>query len=53
VQKHVRPAIVGNDEAVALRCIEPFDNAADFDEVGGGIAKARERIDRGITLGAA
>ena len=27
VQKHIRPSIVGNDEAIALRRIEPFDHA--------------------------
>ena len=39
VQQNVRPTIVGNDETVALRCVEPFDDAGDFDQIGRGIAK--------------
>ena len=42
VQQHIGPAVIRNDEAVALRGIEPFDNAGDFDEVGRGLAEARQ-----------
>ena len=38
VQQHVRPTIVGYDETVALRGIEPFDDPGDFDKIGCGIA---------------
>ena len=41
VQKHVRPAVVRNDEAVTLGGIEPFDDTGDFDEIGGGLSEAR------------
>ena len=33
VQEHVRHAAVRHDEAEALRDVEPFDAAGDFDEV--------------------
>ena len=32
VQQHVGHAVVGNDEAVTLGDIEPFDDAGDFDD---------------------
>src|SRR6185312_10369000 len=35
VKQYVRPAIVGNDEAIPLRGVEPFDDARYFDEIGG------------------
>src|SRR5204863_9979300 len=48
VQEHIRPAVVGDDETVALGGVEPFDDAGDFDEVGGGVAKARKCIEGGV-----
>ena len=33
VQENVGAAVVGNDEAVALRDVEPFDAAAHFDKI--------------------
>src|SRR5580704_16428906 len=44
VQKYVWPTIVRHDEAVPLRCVEPFDDARDFDEIG-RLADAGYRID--------
>ena len=38
MQQHVGPAIVGYDETVPLRSVEPFDDARDFDKTGRGIA---------------
>ncbi len=32
VQEHVGHSVIGNDEAVALRDVEPFDEAGDLDE---------------------
>src|SRR5713101_8858126 len=50
VQKHVWRSVVWNDEAVALRCIEPFDDTADFDKVSRGLTEARKRIDGRVAL---
>src|SRR5437763_10544799 len=36
VQEHIGKVALEHDESVALRNVEPFDTAADFDEIEGG-----------------
>jgi len=53
VQEHVRPAVVGNDEAVAFGSVEPFDDAVDLDEIGAGLTEPAERTERAVAPAAA
>ena len=39
VQQHIGGTIIGDDEAEALRHIEPFDRAGYFNQVGGGLIR--------------
>ena len=44
VQQHIRPAIVGNDEAKTLGHVEPLDGADDFDDVERSASSSGDRM---------
>jgi len=51
MQQNVGPAIVGDNEAIAFRSIEPLDDAADLDKVGRlDVWRAGEGARAGIAL---